>query len=69
MEIKRSIYKPTNPRTLVNVLVILVKTPVNLLVKLTKLGQLVDSTSLWVPWEPWGVHWSGAMGAMGLGRA
>ena len=43
----------SNPRILANLPVILVKTLVNLPVKLTKLGQLVDSTSLWVPWGPW----------------
>ena len=39
LQIKRSTYMQSNPRILVNVLVILVKILVNLLVKPTKLGQ------------------------------
>ncbi len=39
LQIRRSIYMQSNPRILVNLLVILVKILVNLLVKLTKLGR------------------------------
>ena len=38
----QSIYMQSNPRILVNLLVILVKIPVNLLVKPTKLGNMID---------------------------